>query len=171
MKHFLEAIEPIKESVSPIALRGWAWDERPQWATEHGFGGLDLDPALLQRLGVDVGSPIAFDEVVQFQGKARFCPVIQRPLFNELGFVTNRTFETFSSDTLPILLIPETFVESILGKDALPFAAGDNPREKIEDMLRCPELYWEAVLKTRAHLAAHHSYEQRFKELQAILEE
>lgn len=170
MKELLEAIEPLKDRVGPIAFRGWAWDERPSWAAEHGFGGLDLDPALLQRLGVGVGSPISFDEVVEFQGKARFCPVIHRPLFNELGFVTNRTFETFSSDTLPILLFPETIVESVLGKDALPLAAGNDVRGKVEDILRRPKFYWDAVLKTRAHLAAHHSYERRFKELQAILE-
>jgi hypothetical protein len=170
MKRFLEAIEPLKDRLGPIAFRGWAWDERPQWAAEHGFGGLDLDPALLQRLGVGVGSPISFDEVVEFQGKARFCPVIHRPLFNELGLVTNRTFETFSSDTLPILLFPESIVESVLGKDALPLAAGNDVRGKVEDMLRRPDIYWDAVLKTRAHLAAHHSYEQRFKELQAIIE-
>jgi hypothetical protein len=171
MKNLLEALEPIKERVSPIALRGWAWDERPPWAAEHGFGGLDVDPALLQRLGVAIGPPIAFQEVIQFQGKARFCPVIHRPLFNELGFVTNRTFETFSSDTLPVLLFPESIIESVLGEDAFSLAAGDDPRGKIEDMLQRPELYWDAVLKTRAYLSAHHSYEQRFRELQAILEE
>ena len=34
---------------------------------------------------------------------------------------------------------------------------------------RRPEVYWDAVLKTRIHLAAHHSYERRFEQLMAIL--
>ena len=38
------------------------------------------------------------------------------------------------------------------------------------DALRRPAVYWDAVLATRAHLAAHHSFEARFKELLAILE-
>jgi hypothetical protein len=170
VKRFLEAIEPLKERLSPMVFRGWAWDQRPDWAAEHGFAGLDLDPALLQRVGVGTGWPLGFDEVVEFQGKGRFCPVFHRPLFNELGLVTNRTFETFSSDTIPLLLLPEVLVESIHGRDALPLVAGDDVRRHIEDMLRKPEVYWDAVLKTRAHLATHHSYDLRFKELLTILE-
>jgi hypothetical protein len=37
-------------------------------------------------------------------------------------------------------------------------------------MLRRPEPYWDAVLKTRTHLAREHSFERRLKELLAILE-
>jgi hypothetical protein len=36
-------------------------------------------------------------------------------------------------------------------------------------MMRRPEVYWEAVLKTRAYLAEHHSYQRRFEELVKIL--
>ncbi len=41
----------------------------------------------------------------------------------------------------------------------------------MKDALRRPELYWDAVLQTRAHLARHHSYERRFQELAALLAE
>ncbi len=41
---------------------------------------------------------------------------------------------------------------------------------RLRDMLRHPEPYWDAVLKTRAHLAREHSFARRFKELLAILE-
>ncbi len=31
-----------------------------------------------------------------------------------------------------------------------------------------PEPYWDAVLKTRQHLDAHHSFARRFGELEAL---
>lgn len=170
IRRFLEDVEPLRDRLGPICLRGWAWDQRPDWAIEHGFAGLDVDRALLERLGVETGWPIPFDEVIEFQGQGRFCPVFHRPLFKHLGLVTNRTFETFCSDTIPLLMLPDDLVEAIYGPDALALAPGDEVATCIEDMLRRPELYWDAVLKTRDHLAAHHSYEQRFKELLTILD-
>ncbi len=170
MKSFLEAIEPIKDRLGPIAIRGWAWDQRPDWAVEQGFAGVDVDPELLERLGVDIGSPLGFDEVIDFQGQARFCPIFHRPLYNHLGMVTNRTFETFSSDTIPLLMLPEKLIESIYGKDALILAPGNDVAGRILDTMSRPEVYWDVVLKTRAHLAEHHSYERRFQELMSILD-
>jgi len=84
--------------------------------------------------------------------------------------VTNRTFEMFSSDAIPLLMLPEDMVEAIYGADARPLTPGDDVAACLEDMLRRPDTYWEAVLKTRGHLSVHHSYEKRFRELLAILE-
>lgn len=170
MKGFLESIEPVKNRVGPIALRGWAWDERPEWAVEQAFAGLDLDPELLQRLQVDVGPTLAFDEVVEFQSRGRFCPVIHRPLYKKLSLLTNRTFETFASDTIPLLMLSEDFVESIYGPAAKLLATEEDVARCVSDVLEHPEAYWESVFETRKYLAKHHSYEQRFQELRTILE-
>lgn len=169
MRHLLEALEPLRDRVSPICLKGWAWDQRPDWAVEHGFAGVDVDPGLLRRLGVETGEAIPFEEVIGFQGQARFCPIFHRPLFNHLGLVTNRTFETFCSDTIPLLMLPDDLVQAIYGPDALPLVPAADVVGWLEDMMQRPEVYWDAVLKTRAHLAAHHSYEHRFQKLLAIL--
>ena len=67
-----------------------------------------------------------FDEVIALQGLARFCPVFHRPLFNELGLVTNRTFETFCSDTIPLLMVPNQVVEKIHGSAALCLMPGED---------------------------------------------
>ncbi len=167
---FLEAIEPIKDQVGPICLAGWAWDHRPDWAAELQISGIDVDRDLAQRLGVETKWSVPFDEVVPFLGQGRFCPVIQRPLFNHLSLVTNRTFETFCADTVPILMLPEGLVEAVHGPTALPLTPGDDITGRVVDMTLHPEAYWDAVLKTRAHLAMHHSYERRFQELLAILD-
>ena len=170
MRRFLEAIEPLKNDLGPICLAGWDWNKRPDWAIQLGVLGADVDPALLQRLGVEVREAVPFDKVTDFVGQGRFSPIFHRPLFNHLGFVTNRTFETFCADTIPLLMLPDDLIEAIYGPDARALALGEDVAGRLKDMTCCPETYWEAVLKTRAHLSEHHSYEQRFKELLAILE-
>jgi hypothetical protein len=121
-------------------------------------------------MGVETKEAIPFNEVVEFMGQARFSPIFHRPLYKRLGLVTNRTFETFYSDTIPLLMLPDNLIEPIYGPDARLLAPEDAVAGHVDDILRRPEVYWEVVLKTRAHLAERHSYEQRFKELQAILE-
>jgi hypothetical protein len=169
MRSLLEAIEPVQDKIGPICLTGWAWDYRPDWAAELGIDGITTDPEMLRRMNVELRGNISFDQVIRCVSEARFSPVIHRPLFNHLGLVTNRTFETFCSDTVPLLLLPPKMIASIYGPAACVLALGDNPADHVEDILRRPEVYWNAILKTRAHLATHHSFEQRFQELSAIL--
>ena len=100
-----------------------------------GIMGIDTDPALLARLGVEVRDGVRFDEVVGLLGKARFAPVFHRPLFRHLGFVTNRTFETFYADTLPVLMLPRDFVAAIYGEAALTLVPGDDVAAHLDDAL------------------------------------
>jgi hypothetical protein len=125
---------------------------------------------LLAELGVEVRECVPFDEVTGLLGQARFAPVLHRPLFRHLGFVTIRTFETFYGDALPVLMLPRDFVSAVYGKAALALVPGDDVAAHLRDALDRPEPYWEAVLETRSHLARHHSYERRFRELAALLE-
>ena len=111
--------------------------------------GIDTDPALLARLGVEARDGVRFDEVVGLLGQAKFAPVIHRPLFRHLGFVTNRTFETFYADSLPVLLLPRDFVAAIYGEAALTLVPGEDIAAHLDDALSRPEIYWEAVLQTR----------------------
>jgi hypothetical protein len=170
VRRFLEAVEPLRADLGRICLAGWDWDRRPDWAVQMGIQGVDTDPELLTRLGVETKPAIPYDQFIPFLGRARFSPVFHRPLFNQLGLVTNRTFETFCADTLPLLMLPDRYLEEIYGPAARPLAPGDDVAGRLRDMLRRPEAYWDAVLKTRARLAREHSFARRFKELLAILE-
>jgi len=170
MRRFLEAIEPLRADLGRICLAGWAWDHRPDWAVELGLRGIDVDPAFLERLGVEKWWGVAYNEFIEFVGQGRFSPIFHRPLFNHLGLVTNRTFETFCADTIPLLMLPDELIEAIYGADALLLAPGDDVAGRLRDMMQRPEVYWYAILNIRSHLAEHHSYQKRFKELLAILE-
>src|SRR5262249_53002339 len=144
---------------------GWDWKRRPDWAVQMGIQGADLDPELLQRLAVETADAIPFREVCAFLSNAQFSPIFQRPLFNELGLVTNRIFETFLADTIPLVMLPEPLAEAIYGPAVRPLLLGDDVAGRLRDMLRNPERYWEAVRGVRHHLATHHSYHQRLAEL------
>jgi len=170
MRSLLTAIKPVQRELGAICLTGWAWDYRPDWAAELGIDGIDTDPGFLYDMGVEIRGNIPFDQVIPFVSQARFTPVIHRPLFNHLGLITNRTFETFCSDTVPLLMLPEPMIDAIYGPAARPLAIGDDPAARIADVSSRPAFYWEAILKTRAHLAASHSFEGRLRELVAILQ-
>ncbi len=170
VQRFLEAIESVREEVGPICLAGWDWDQRPEWAIQLGLNGVDVDQELMARLGVETRTAVPYDEVIEFVGQGRFCPIFHRPLFNHLGLVTNRTFETFCSDTIPLLMLPDEIVDTIYGEAARPLAPDGDVADRLRSMMRRPEPYWDAVLKTREHLSAHHSHQQRFRELLSILE-
>ena len=168
VRRFLEGYAPARERVGPVCLAGWDWSARPPWAAAMGIMGIDTDPTLLARLGVEARDGVRFDEVVGLLGRARFAPVIHRPLFRHLGFVTNRTFETFYADSLPVLMLPRDFVAAIYGEAALTLVPGDSIAAYLDDALSRPAVYWDAVLQTRSHLERHHSYAQRLQQLEAL---
>ena len=170
IRRFVEAAATVSPPLGNSALVGWDWQRRPDWAVQLGIKGCDVDPELLDRLGVERLEPIPYAEVRGFLGNARFSPVVHRPLFNRLGLVTNRTFETFLADTLPLVMLPREMAEAIYGPDVLPLVPGDDIAGRLTEMLRDPEPYWDAVLRVRAHLASQHSYEQRLSELVALLQ-
>jgi hypothetical protein len=167
----LEALEPLRDRLGPPVLCGWDWDKRPDWAVEHGLAGVDVDVELLARLGAETTWGVPFNEFVEFTSRARFSPVVQRPLYNHLGLVSNRVFETFCADTIPMLMLPDEMVVEVYGEAARRLVPGDDVAGFVRGALAQPGPYWEAVLATREHLAREHSFERRFAELVAILED
>lgn len=165
IRAFLEGYEKVRNDAGGACLVGWDWDVRPEWAEQKAIMGIVSDPEFLARAGVETRGGIRFDEIVPLLSEAKFVPVVHRPVFKELGFVTNRTFETFYADTIPVLMLPPDFVERIYGPAALKLVPASGVTALLSDAMKNPEPYWDAVLKTRAHLAAKHSYAVRLDEL------
>jgi hypothetical protein len=165
VRAFLEGYAQVREQAGTACLIGWDWNARPDWAVQKAIMGVDTDADFLAAQKVEVRHGVRFDEIVGLLGQAKFAPVIHRPLFRELGFVTNRTFETFYADTIPVLMLPEDFVAQIYGAAARKLVPSQGVASFVSDALKSPEPYWDAVLKTRAHLAAKHSYAARLDEL------
>jgi hypothetical protein len=168
VRALLTAHAPLRRTVGWAGLIGWNWKERPEWAVQQGLVGIDTDPQMLLDMEVTVKDGVRFDRVLGYLSQSKFAPIFHRPLFRELGLATVRTFETFNADAIPILMLPKPFVEAIYGTAALALVPGDDVAAFLTDAMARPAFYWDAVIKTRAHLAKHHSYARRFEELAAI---
>jgi hypothetical protein len=169
VRDFLTAHAPVRKEVGWAGLVGWDWKDRPEWAAQQGIAGVDTDPELLFKMDVTVKDGVRFDEIFRYLNQAKFAPIFHRPLFRHLGLVTGRTFETFHADAVPLLMLPKPFVEAIYGPAALALVPGEDIAGHLTKALKEPEPIWDAVLKTRDHLARHHSYARRFDELAALI--
>lgn len=168
VRAFLDGYRHAADRIGQLCLAGWDWTERPKWAVDLGIAGVDTDPELLADLRVEVRMGIRFDHVAPLLAQGRFAPVIHRPLFRELGLVTNRTFETFEADTVPVLMLPPDTAEAIYGPAARRLVAGDDLAAHLVGLLDDPVGTWDAVLATRAHLAKHHSIAGRLQQLEKL---
>lgn len=168
VRDFFTAHAPLRTTVGWAGLIGWDWKGRPEWAVQQGLVGIDTDPQWMYDNDITVKDGVRFDRVLGYLSQSKFSPVFHRPLFRHLGHVTGRTFETFHADTIPVLMLPKPFVEAIYGPAALALVPGDDVAAFLTDALKRPAFYWDAVIKTRAHLAEHHSYARRFDQLTAL---
>ena len=127
VRSFLEGHAPVRAAVGPACLVGWDWRASgPNGPCRKASWASIPIRRLLARLDVEVRDGVRFDGVVDLLARAKFAPVLHRPLFRHLGFVTNRTFETFYADTIPVLMLPRDFVAAIYGEAALPLVPGDD---------------------------------------------
>jgi hypothetical protein len=172
MSRVLRAVEPIRNRVSRIALIGHDWGVMPWWVEsplrERAYF---TDPEYLRRLGVEILPPVPVEQVIPTMSKALFNPVLIRPLFERLGLVTCRSFETPAADTIPLFAQDADYVKEIYGARALELVLGDRASDQIGDVLERPEHYAEIVRDIRHHLAQQHSYTARLQELVRIVTE
>jgi hypothetical protein len=100
-----------------------------------------------------------------------FNPVVYRPLFEHLGLVTCRTFETPAAGTIPLFVLEPRHVREVYGEPGAGLVLdGENPHEKILDVLSRPGHYAGAVQSIRREFAQRHCPAARMRELIAIIE-
>ena len=173
MLRVLRAVEPIRERFGRIALVGHGWDKVPDWAA---YMQIDdyfyTDQEYLRRMDVEFVPPCPFDQVIDWMSKGIFSPVIYRPLFSRLRFVTCRTFETPAANTIPLFGLDADYVTEIYGDGAGELVLPEDrsaAEEKAADVVSRPEHYADIVMAIRDRLAERHSYEVRVEELVRIV--
>jgi len=170
----LRAIEPIREQVGRAALVGQDWAAMPWWVQsplrEQAYF---TDPDYLKRIRIELREPIPVEQVIPTMGTAVLNPVLIRPLFDHLGLVTCRTFETPAASTIPLFAQDAEYVGMIYGERAtsLVLRDGEEASEQILDVLRRPQEYARIVSDIRRHLSEKHSYAVRLQELMGIVAE
>ncbi len=172
MMRILKAVEPVRSEVGRIVLVGHGWTSPPWWAAPMQMEDAFIsDPDYLNKLSVEVNDPIHFDRVIPTMSKALFTPVIYRPVFQELQFVTCRTFETVAANTIPLFAMDSDYVQEIYGPSATELVLGDDATLRIQDVLRRPDYYLRRVEELRNHFRVTHCYESRLEELIRIINE
>jgi hypothetical protein len=173
MQRVLRAIEPIRERFGRIAVVGHGWDSMPPWASwmkiEDYFY---TNQAYLRKMGVEYVQPVPFEEVIGWMSKGIFSPVIYRPLFSHLRFVTCRTFETIAANTIPLFGLDVSYVQEIYGDRAVELVLPEDlaaAQQKVADIVEHPEHYAGILMGIRKHLAEKHSFEVRLREMIKIV--
>lgn len=172
LRRVLEAMEPIRDFIGRITLVGNGWGAPAPWANPSLIeDAYRRDPEYLTKLGVETVPPIRFDEVIAWMSRGVTSPVIYRPLFDHLRFITCRTFETPAASAIPLFTQEPSFVEEIYGPAAkelvLPPSDG---HDKILDIMRRPDHYAEIVRGIRQLMTERYSYEVQLRELIDIIE-
>ncbi len=167
----LPAIEKIRSQLNSICFVGAWWDAVPVWARalnlEAAFG---VDKSRFDRLGIEVKSPVPYTEVIEAMNKGRVNLMTQRPLFRHLKILTSKYFEIFCADTIPLVMLDPDHAESVYGPAGRELTLTDKIADKLLDALDQPGKYQQIVEKVRHHLATHHSYQNRMRDLVAALE-
>jgi hypothetical protein len=173
MSQVLKAIESVRDRVGRVGLVGEGWDHPLEW-TEYQEIKADyyVDREWLRKNKFEALPAIPFPQVTATMNKGVFNPVIYRPLFEYLDFVTCRTFETPAAGTIPLFLLDPRYVEETFGKQALELMLGEGNRSaKVLDVLARPEHYAGIVKGIRADFAMKHGPDARLKRLIEIIEE
>lgn len=173
MSQVLHALEPIRGELGRIGLVGEGWDaplEWTQWKDIQDDYFVDRD--YLKKIGIEALPPIPYKEVIATMSSGTFNPVIYRPLFERLDFVTCRTFETPASGTIPLFLLDDDYVRTVFGDAASELVLGEREQAqaKIADVVRRPQHYADIVLAIREDFRRRHSPAARLNDLIAIIE-
>lgn len=173
MVKVLRAIERVRDKVGRVGLVGEGWGETIDWM-EHGEAKTKhyVDREYLKKNRFEGLPAVPFDQVASTIEKGVFNPVVYRPVFEQLGFVTCRTFETPASGTIPLFLLNRDYVVEIFGERATELMlTGQDDHEKILDVLERPEHYADIVMDIRKDFRDRHSPEARLRELIGYIEE
>lgn len=167
MVKVLRAIERVRDKVGRVGLVGEGWGEVIDWM-EQGEAKAKhyVDREYLKKHRFEGLPAVSFDKVASTIETGVFNPVVYRPVFEQLGFVTCRTFETPASGTIPLFLLNREYVTEIFGARATELMlTGEDDHEKIVDVLERPEHYTDIVMDIRKDFRERHSPDARLREL------
>jgi len=168
----LPAVEKIRPHLEGVGFVGLWWDVVPPWARQLGLEeAFRSDPQRLRRLGIQILPAVPYSEVITTMSMARVNVMTQRPLFRHLQFVTSKFFEIFCADTIPLVLLDPDHAERVYGSAARDLALHNGIADRLLHAIRRPDEYQRTLEEVRQHLAAHHSYRNRVRELIAALDD
>jgi hypothetical protein len=165
-RELLPAFDKIRDQVGDIGFLGLWWDAPPAEGPAAGPAeAFHSDPYAFKRLRIKTPGAVMYNDVIKTMSTARINILTQRPLLRHLKHLTLKYFEVFCADTIPLLMLDEDHAELIYGPSGRELTLPGRAAEKILDALRNPDRYRSIVEDVRSHLVAHHSYDERAREL------
>lgn len=173
MLQVFKAIEVVRDKVGRVGLVGEGWGEIVPWMEEGEAKAKHyVDRDYMARHRFEGLPPVSFNEVAATIEQGVVNPVVYRPVFEQLGFVTCRTFETPASGTIPLFLLNREYVVEIFGERATELMiSGEEDSEKILDVLERPAYYADIVMGIREDFRVRHTPEARLSQLVSYIEE
>jgi glycosyltransferase involved in cell wall biosynthesis len=159
--------------VGRIALFGFGWDKQPDWAeTLKMEDAYQVDYDMMRELRVEAMAPIPTAEVISTMSRGAINPVVYRPLFEHLEFVTCRTFENVAAGTIPLFLLNAGYVRSVFGDAAAEnlVLTGERPQDKVADVLQRPDHYARIAEGIRQEFRRRHTPKARLEQLIEMVE-
>ena len=173
MSQVLRAIERVRDRVGRIGLVGEGWQhpmDYMEWDDIKANYYVDRD--YLKKIRAEALPAVPYELVTDTINKGVFNPVVYRPLFEALGMVTCRTFETPAAGTIPLFLLDRDYVTELFGDRAIDLVLeGEHAHEKIVDVLERPEYYADIVMGIREQFRHRHSPEARLRQLVGFIAE
>jgi glycosyltransferase involved in cell wall biosynthesis len=172
MSQVLHAVASVRGEVGRIGLFGYGWDRQPDWAgTLNMEDAYQVDYDFMGEVRAEAMPPVPFAQVISTMSRGSINPMVYRPLFEHLGFVTCRTFENIAAGTIPLFLLSADYVRGVFGEAAADnlVLSGDNKQDKIVDVLRRPRHYAEVVHGIRQEFRRGHTPQARLRQLIEIV--
>jgi hypothetical protein len=172
MSKVLRALEPVRDRLGRVGLVGEGWDRPPEWTDWLEIkANYHVDRDYLTKLRIEAMPSVPFPQVTATMNRGVFNPVVYRPLFEVLGMVTCRTFETPAAGTIPLFVLDPEYVREIYGEAAMELVlGGPDPHEKVLDVTSRPLHYAGTVKGIREDFGRRHTPEARLGELIGIIE-
>ncbi|MDP2684045.1 MAG: hypothetical protein Q8P20_03225 [bacterium] len=155
----INSVSSIRNKLMRIALMGNYWDGKEMKGCEKVTYS---DVNFLKNNNVEIIKSAPYGKVESSMSRGLINPIFVRPILNKLKHVTPRMFETFSTDTVPV--IPEYFTHAteLYGDTINEFILSN---EKILMILKDYKKYLGISRSIRNKLIAEHSYGVRLNEL------
>ena len=156
VEDFLSSIRPIRDELGRIALKGMRWDGE----VEKGFEpDTFADVGYLRSMGVETSGSVAFGQVIPAMSEALVSPLFVRPMIAAQKLITPRMLETVCADTIPVFRKAECYIREFYGDDALDLCLGDDPIQRLRDILARPRHYFDLASAIRQKLRALTNYD------------
>jgi len=166
VKAFLSQLQTMRSRLGRIALKGKYWDgETKTGLEEHTYAETDF----LRALDIVTEYSVPFGAVISAMSEAFISPIFVRPMISAQRLITPRMLETLCADTIPIFSKDMGYITQLYGCEASALCFEDNVTEKVQDILRDPDAYFELIQRIREHVYPRYNYDSLFSTLLQLI--